>query len=481
MSRKREKPCETWRWDIRTEISWVAEVLGKAGYDKAGAPVDGVCTDSRGECGNKIFFALTGATGDGHDYLEEAVSRGAAALVVEKRRIKEAVPVAGGLPVIDVDDTLKALQRLSSAWRDRVAPRVIGITGSVGKTGTKELIAAVLASRYRVHATRGNYNNHIGVPLTLLSMPEDTEMLVVEMGASGKNEIGLLASIARPETGIITNIAPGHLESFGSIKGVARAKAELVESLPGDGAAVLPADDEFFAFLKERTGSRVLSFGFSQQADFRPIDIEKKEEMGYTFRLAGVSMETRRYGRHHLLNAAAVVAAASLYGMSPDEAAPVIAAAETVGGRGSVYDIAGIIFVDDSYNSNPASLKSAIDAFMEMPVNGKRWLVLGDMLELGEAGMELHEQMGVYCGKAGVDGLLTLGRHTVELNRAAAEQRRAPADISHFVDTARLAAYLDSFLAEGDCVLVKGSRSMHMENVIEEIAALRKTGKRMVC
>jgi UDP-N-acetylmuramoyl-tripeptide--D-alanyl-D-alanine ligase len=439
-----------------------------------------VCTDSRGDCAGRVFFALAGESADGHDHIGEAVSKGAAALVVNRNRSEDAARAAGGVPVIDVPDTLKSLQRLSAAWRDRVAPRVVGITGSVGKTGTKELLASVLALRHRVYATQGNYNNHIGVPLTLLSMGEDTQLLVVEMGASAKNEIRLLASIARPETGIITNIASGHLESFGTIKGVAKAKAELIESLPEGGAAVLPADDEFFAFLKERTKAKVVSFGFSPEAGFRPTELSKKEGGGYTFTLSGTRMETSRYGRHHVLNAACVVAAASLYGISPEEAAPVVAAAGPAGGRGAMYDIAGITFVDDSYNCNPASLTSAVDAFMEMPVKGRRWLVLGDMLELGEAGPELHAEMGTYCGKAGVDGLLTLGQLTVELNRAAAEQRRAPADISHFIDTGALAAYLDSFLASGDCVLVKGSRSMHMEKVIGEIAALRKAEKRKV-
>lgn len=427
-----------------------------------------------------MFFAIRGENENGHAFLDDAVSSGAAALVVNADEKGTVSGMAGSVPVIEVEDTVKALQALASAWRDRVDPLVIGITGSTGKTGTKNLAARIASARYRVHSTKGNFNNHIGVPLTILSMPEDTEVLIAEMGANHKKEITLLASIAKPDIGVITNIGPGHLEFFGSLKGVASAKAELVESLESGGTAVLPADDEFFEFLKGRTKAGVLSFGYSDEAVFRIEDVRKKEGAGYLFRLAEAELETCRYGRHHLLNAAAAIAAASKLGISPAEAAGAVASAEAAAGRGEVYEIAGITFIDDSYNSNPASLMSSVDAFMEMEVAGRRWLVLGDMLELGEASAGLHSEMGIYCGKAGVDGLLTLGEDTVELNRAAAVQRKAPGDISHFVDAVKLAAYLDSFLEEGDAVLVKGSRGMRMEKVMEEIELLRKAGKRRI-
>lgn len=446
----------------------------------SGIEVNGVAIDSRQDCTGKLFFAIRGENTDGHEFIEEAVEHGAVALVVERSAYDAGNSTETGIPLFDLPDTLEALQTLASLWREKVGPTVIGITGSTGKTGTKELAAAILATRYRVHFTKGNLNNHIGLPLTILSMPEDTEVLVAEMGANHKNEIKQLASIARPSIGVITNIGPGHLEHFGSVKGVARAKAELIEGLGEDCTAVLPADDEYFEFLRSRTKAGVVSFGFSEGADFRIEKIEKKEGGGYSFTLRDTIMETGRYGRHHLLNAAAVLAAVSDLEITPAEAASVISEVRPFEGRGNIYELAGITFIDDSYNSNPLSLQTAIEAFMEMETKGRRWLVLGDMLELGEASVQLHAEMGVLCGKAGVDGLLTLGKDTVELNRAAAMQRKAPGDISHFIDAAKLAAYLDSFLQAGDCVLVKGSRGMRMESVISEIESLREAEKKAV-
>ena len=441
--------------------------------------VAGVTTDSRTGTDGMLFVALKGEGGDGHDFIAEAVAGGAAALLVERDRgAREAAP---GLAVFEVRDTLEGLQTLAAAWRDRIDPKVVAITGSSGKTTAKELTAAVLSGRYSVHATSGNLNNHIGVPLTILSMPEGTEVLVTEMGANHKGEIAKLCAIARPDVGVVMNIGPSHLEFFGTLKGVAKAKSELVTSLGQDGTAVLPADDDFFGFLAERTKAPVVSFGFSEKADVRIEDIESREGGGYTFVIGGTGMEIRRFGRHHLLNAGAAAAVAGLLEVPAPEAAAAIAETGAVDGRGVVFDVAGITFVDETYNSNPASLRAAVDAFMEMPLEGRRWLVLGDMLELGKTAGELHEEAGAYCGKAGFDGIITLGDETVELNRAAAVQRRAPEIISHFLDAANLAAYLDGLLAEGDGVLVKGSRGMRMETVIEEIEKRRASaGRRTV-
>jgi UDP-N-acetylmuramoyl-tripeptide--D-alanyl-D-alanine ligase len=340
------------------------------------------------------------------------------------------------------------------------------------------MVSAVLSKRYRVHATKGNLNNHIGVPLTVLAMPEDTEVLVAEMGANHKGEIARLCGIVRPGIGVITNIGPGHLEFFGTLKGVAAAKSELVQALPENGAAVLPADDEFFDFLKGKTRAPVVAFGTSEEATVRIEDIEEREGGGFTFAIGGNTMEIRRFGRHNLLNAGAAAAVAGLLDVPAPETAAALAEAGAFNGRGVVLEVAGVTFVDETYNSNPASLKAAVEAFMEMPVEGRRWLVLGDMLELGESARELHEESGVFCGKAGVDGIITLGDETVELNRAASVQRKAPGIISHFLDSANLAAYLDGLLEEGDAVLVKGSRGMRMESVIDGIEKLRGTERR---
>jgi UDP-N-acetylmuramoyl-tripeptide--D-alanyl-D-alanine ligase len=461
----------------------VAESLREAGYEGAGAPdgsVDSVTVDTRKGCSGALFVALSGIRSDGHDFLEEAVAQGAAALLVSREREEAAGAVSAGKPVFAVPDTLAALQALAASYRRRVNPRVVAVTGTTGKTGTKDFIASILEERFTVHATPGNLNNHIGLPLTILGMKGGEDVLVAEMGANHENEIERLSEIAGPEVGVITNIGPGHLEFFGSLEGVASAKAELLESLPENGSAVLPADDEFFQFLSQRTRGRVVSFGFGEESDWRIEDLEREASAGYRFTLHGVAVTLARYGRHHLLNAAAAAAACSLLGSSGDEIADGIGRTRIPESRGVLYDIDGILFIDDSYNSNPASLAAAVGALMEMETDGRRWLVLGDMLELGEQSLDLHRESGEVCGKAGVDGIVTLGTDTVELSRAAAEQRKAPERISHFMDTAKLAAYLNTCIEKGDVVLVKGSRGMRMEGVIETMEELRNAQKRRV-
>ncbi len=380
--------------------------------------------------------------------------------------------------MFDVGDTLAGLQALAAAYRALVNPRVIAVTGSSGKTGTKDLIAAIVAKRFSVHATPGNLNNHIGLPLTILGMDGSESVCVTEMGANHRKEIKTLAGIAKPDIGVVTNVGPAHLEHFGSLKGVAAAKAELLEALPGEGTAVLPADDEFVDFLRERTKARVLTFGFSESADRRIANLEKRESGGYRFRVGDIDIEIARYGKHHVLNAAAAAIVGSIVGVPPEEIAAAVLEAPAHPGRGVLLDFDGILLVDESYNSNPASLRAAVEAFMEIPARGRRWLVLGDMLELGPSSADLHREAGVFCGRAKVDGILTIGAETVELNRAAAEQRKSPEHITHFLDAAKLAGYLNELLAPGDAVLVKGSRGMRMETILESIKSARGASTR---
>jgi UDP-N-acetylmuramoyl-tripeptide--D-alanyl-D-alanine ligase len=467
-----KRRSEPWRWDIRVDLRWVAGALAAAGYrggDPGAGVIEGVSIDTRAGCGHRLFVALKGDSADGHDYLRDAVEKGAAALLVSSGRKADAAKLAGAAAVFDVSDTVRGLQALAAAYRALVNPRVIAITGSAGKTGTKDFVAAILARRYCVHATPGNLNNHIGLPLTILGMEGSEEICVTEMGANHKKEIKALAGIARPDIGVVTNIGPAHLEFFGSLKGVAAAKAELLEALPSEGIAVLPADDEFIEFLKERTKARTVTFGFSENADRRITNLEKREGGGYCFRVGDISLEIARHGRHHVLNAAAAAVVGLDLGVPPEEIASAVLDAKVNPGRGVLIHIGGILFFDDSYNSNPASLRAAVEAFLEIPVEGRRWLVLGDMLELGVMSEDLHREAGVFCGRAKVDGIFTIGAETVELNRAAAGERKSPEHITHFLDVAALARYLNDLVAPGDAVLVKGSRGMHMEKIIEAI------------
>ena len=464
-------------------MRWVAEALKAAGYrggDPGAGVLAGVSIDTRGACEHRLFVALKGNAADGHDFLKDAIDKGAAALLVCSKRAGAAAQLAGSLPRFEVPDTLIALQALASAYRQLVNPRVIAVTGSTGKTGTKDFIASILARGFHVHATPGNLNNHIGLPLTLLGMEGSEDICVTEMGANHKKEIKTLADIANPEIGVVTNVGPAHLEFFGSLQGVASAKAELLEALPATGTAVLPADDEFIEFLKGRTRARSLSFGFSESADRRITGLERRQRVGYRFKVGDLSLEVARFGTHHVLNAAAAAVVASIVGAAPDDIASGIADAAVNAGRGVLVDLGGILFFDDSYNSNPASLKAAVEAFMEIPAVSRRWLVLGDMLELGDASEDLHREAGVFCGRSRVDGIFTIGAESVELSRAAAEQRKSPDHITHFMDAETFARYLGELLAPGDAVLVKGSHGMHMEKILDLIEQARGTARRRV-
>jgi UDP-N-acetylmuramoyl-tripeptide--D-alanyl-D-alanine ligase len=468
---------------MKADLVWVAGALRRAGYrgpDPHAGAVTRVSIDTRADCSGALFVALAGANADGHEYLREAIERGAVALLVARSRLDEAVAEAGNTPVFDVPDTLAGLQAIASAWRERVNPRVIAVTGSTGKTGTKDFAAAILARRFAVHATPGNLNNHIGLPLTILGMEDGAEICVTEMGANHRKEITALCDIAKPAIGVVTNIGPAHLEYFGSLKGVAAAKAELVEALPPSGTAVLPADDEFASFLASRTRARAIAVGFSESADRRIAELEGREGGGYRFRIGDILLEIGRHGRHHIMNAAMAAVVGEILEIPPLDIAAAVAETHSAPGRGAVYDIAGILFMDESYNANPASLRAAVDAFAEMAGNGRRWFVLGDMLELGAESAELHREAGVYCGRAKSDGILTLGTESVELSRAAAEQRKSPEHITHFIDANALAAHLDGLLRPGDLVLIKGSRLMRMETIMDRIEQARGARRRRI-
>ncbi len=440
----------------------------------------GFSIDTRRDCRQKLFVALPGGQGDGHDYLEDAVKEGARGVMISSDRDFSISAGHGEVAVFKVSDPLYGLQTMAQEYCKEIDPAIVAITGSTGKTTTKNLIASILGSNYRSYSTPGNMNNHIGLPLTVLGMEGGEELLVVEMGANHKGEIKRLCEICRPTTGVVTNVGRSHLEFFESLEGVAAAKAELLEALPPEGQAVLPADDRFIDFLRGRTEASVITFGFHEQADWSIGEVIPLDSGGYEFTVGGNVMRTVMPGRHNLLNVAAAVATAASLDIDMKEIISAVADIRPDPGRGGLFDIGGIIFMNDSYNSNPDSLRVSVDTFMELEVEGNRWLVLGDMLELGEQSEGLHREAGEYCGKAGVDGLVTLGDKTVELSRAAAEQRKAPSNISHFMEVEKLSHYLNRFLQPGDAVLVKGSRGMRMERVMEIIEKLRETERRRI-
>lgn len=419
----------------------------------------GVSTDTRSLRAGELFVALHGPNFDGEAFLEQAAKRKAAGAVV-------AHSVDAALPTIVVDDTMKALGELAASWRAQMPATVVGITGSNGKTTVKELLASCLSMTAKTLATHGNLNNEIGVPLMLLRMSEDHRFAVIEMGANHAGEIGYLSSLAAPKIVAITNAAPAHLEGFGSVEGVARAKGEILTVTPRPEFAILNADDDYFDYWQQEAGdAAIISFGLSAEADFRASHIVPTEE-GSEFSLhmpdTQLDIHLALAGKHNVLNACAAAAIASSLGIGAAHIKRGLEAVAPVGGRlQPVQSASGATLFDDSYNANPVSVQAAAEFLAAQ--DGESWLVLGDMAELGGDAELLHAHTGWVIREAGVRHLLATGplsRNTVE---SFGEGGR------WFESIDALNEALQQEISSRDVVLVKGSRSMGMERVVEAL------------
>ena len=419
----------------------------------------GVSTDTRSLRAGELFVALHGPNFDGEAFLEQAASRNAAGAVV-------AHSVDAALPTIVVDDTMKALGELAARWRAQMPATVVGITGSNGKTTVKELLASCLSITARTLATHGNLNNEIGVPLMLLRMNEDHRFAVIEMGANHSGEIGYLSSLASPKVVAITNAAPAHLEGFGSVEGVARAKGEILGVTPRPEFAILNADDDYFDYWQQEAGdAAVVSFGLNAEADFRASHIAPTEEgSAFTLHTPDTEMDIHLAlaGKHNVVNACAAAAIASSLGIGGAHIKRGLEAVAPVGGRlQPVQSASGATLFDDSYNANPVSVQAAAEFLAAQ--DGESWLVLGDMAELGGDSELLHAHTGWVIREAGVRHLLATGplsRKTVE---SFGEGGRWFDSIDALNDA------LQREISGRDVVLVKGSRSMGMERVVQAL------------
>ncbi|MCG6860941.1 MAG: UDP-N-acetylmuramoyl-tripeptide--D-alanyl-D-alanine ligase [Chromatiaceae bacterium] len=429
-------------------------------------PFDSVGKDSRGDCAGKLFVALRGERFDAHDFVAHAWHQGAAAALVDRL-------IDVDIPQLVVEDTRLALGRLAAAWRKRITGRVIALTGSNGKTTCKEMIAAVLAQVGTVGATRGNLNNDIGMPLTLLAA-RDEKFLVVEMGANHPGEVAYLTDIGRPEIAVITNAGRAHLEGFGSVEGVARAKGEIALGLPPDGTFVVPSDSPWTPLWRELAAGRpLLTCGLDASADVRvQADVVAGvwDSGGFrtSFRVrvgdSELDLELRLAGMHNVRNALVAVAVASVLGIEPEAIRTGLAGLKPVPGRlDPRLGPDGLRLIDDSYNANPDSVRAAIDVLVDLP--GRHWLVLGDLGELGPDAEALHRGLGETARAAGVDALYTVGR----LSALAAASFGSGG--VHFSDQASLISDLRRHLGPGDLVLVKGSRLAAMERVADALCA----------
>jgi UDP-N-acetylmuramoyl-tripeptide--D-alanyl-D-alanine ligase len=449
----------------------LSQAAAMAGGRMEGMDVEcsAVSIDSRTLPRGALFVALRGHNFDGHEFITAARDQGAAAAMVQR-------PVAQILPLIHVDDTRSALGRLAGEWRVRHDIPVVAVTGSNGKTTVKEMIAAILAQRGEVLATQGNLNNDIGVPLTLLRLCDAHRYAVIEMGANHPGEIDYVARMTRPGVAVVTNAGAAHLEGFGSLEGVARAKGELFTALGADGVAVVNADDRFAPLWEELIGARpVMRFGLEQDADVSVVAGTERMEVGDTLAMAftmrtpagDIPIRMQLCGRHNLLNACAAAAAAVAVGAAAADIQRGLASLRAVKGRLQLVVVApGVRMLDDTYNANPTSLRAALQVLAGTP--GEKILVLGDMAELGTGAEGLHGDMGEEARAAGVDHLLTLG----ELTRFTTQ--RFGTGARHFSTQAELIAALRALVGTRAgavvTIVVKGSRRMAMEQVVAALA-----------
>jgi UDP-N-acetylmuramoyl-tripeptide--D-alanyl-D-alanine ligase len=425
----------------------------------------GVSSDSRTLSAGDLFVALRGPRFNGNEFVGAALAAGAAGALVD-------APQALGVAQVVVADTQEALSRAGHAWRSAVDIPVIGVAGSNGKTTAKEMTAAILSAAGNTLATRGNLNNHIGVPLTLLRLEPGHRFAVIEMGANRAGEVAQLVAIARPTVGLITNAGAEHLEGFGSLEGVARAEGEMVAGLAADATAVINADDDFADLWRGMTRARLVTFGIANAADFRASGLRTTLGAGgflTRFRLASplgqADIELHLGGRHNVANALGAAAAAAAAGATLEQITRGLGAMRAVPGRLQLKQAAcGAWIIDDSYNANPSSVRAGIEVLAS--IEGRRWLVLGDMAELGEFAADAHSQVGAFARERGIERLLATGA------LAALAVERYGTGGQWFPDTGALTRELlralaaDGSEAASVRLLVKGSRVNRLERLV---------------
>lgn len=488
-----------------TEIAEILQCLPPLPADgRATGYSTGYSIDSRTIRPGDLFFAVVGQRLDGHDYVKQALDAGAAAAVISANRSNE-YPAHLRSKLLAVPDTLEALQRLAAAARRRWGGPLVAVTGSMGKTTTKQMIAALLRTRYRVLENEGNLNNHYGLPLSLLRLEPETEVGVFELAMSAPGEIRLLAALAAPDLGVVTNVGPVHLEFFPDVDAIARAKYELIETLGERAWAVLNADDPRVARFGDRMPARAVYFGTSRSAGFRAEDLSPNGNGGWAFRVSsvpgalppaafgavktpsglresgpgdfsGVHFHLPLLGRHNVLNALAALATGYLFGIPLGALQDAVAGLRPGFMRGEIVRLAnGASVVNDCYNANPFALEAMLEAVHSLPA-GRRIAVLGGMFELGPAAESLHARCGSRLAELGFDWLITVGDEA----RAIAQGARShglPAERSiHVASPEQAGAWLQSELREGDLVLLKASRAVHLETAWEQLAPFRTSG-----
>jgi UDP-N-acetylmuramoyl-tripeptide--D-alanyl-D-alanine ligase len=461
------------RWTIE-EVARALGVRPPGGVDSL-ARLAGVSINSRTLARGELFVAIHGPRHDGHDFVVAALEAGALAGVVAADRLSGYdEPYRSKL--LAVSDTLASLQNLAQAVRTGWGRRLAAVTGSAGKTTTKEILAALLAARFRILKSEGNLNNEYGLPLQLLRLDEADEAAVVELGMSHAGELKRLAEIARPDVGVVTRVAPVHLEFFASVEEIALAKRELIEGLAGrESVAVLNADDPLVSRFAQVAPGRVVTFGIEARADFRAENIQDRGLDGTEFDFLGPEGRARLSlplaGRHNISNALAALAAASVWGVGAAEAKKIFPKLEATGMRGRVlhYD-AGFTVINDCYNSNPVALAAMVGMLTSTPATGRHILAAGEMLELGPASAELHREAGrVAAAPRTLDWIIGVQGDAENLVRGAVAAGHPSARAKFCASSADAGAFLENLIERGDVILVKGSRGVKMERIVEAL------------
>ena len=411
--------------------------------------------DSRQIKDGSLFLAIKGERVDGHDYIEKCFAGGAVCAVCEKP------PVNEEKPYILVDSTLEAVKKIAKAYRQKFDIPVVGVSGSVGKTSTKEMLYAVLSQKFRTHKTQGNLNNELGVPLTLLSMPEDTQAAVIEMGISDFGEMTRLSEMVQPTICVLTIIGCCHLENLGDRDGVLKAKTEMFKNAAENAEYILNGDDDKLYSVTEVNGKKPIYFGFAGDNDYYAEDIENNGEGGISCTLCfdntRLNVNIPAIGSYMVSNALAAVAAGRLLGLSDEQLINGVQSYKTVGSRANVINTGKIRIIDDCYNANPTSVKASLDTLVNF--SGRKVAILGDMKELGTDELKLHLETGKYAKDKGVDLVIAVGPLAVELAKGA--------DGEWFESVEQVKSAIPALINDGDTVLVKASHSMHFEEIVD--------------
>lgn len=444
---------------------WISSIFTNfRGNGASDIPLFEVTTDSRKKAEQSLFIPLIGEKFDGHNFAEQALENGAAAFLWEQTK-----PLPPNLPedfpVFFVEDTLAALQQLAKHYREQVNPIVIGITGSNGKTTTKDLTASVVSSRYRTHYTEGNFNNHIGMPLTILSMPKNTEVLIVEMGMSDFGEIELLSSIARPDFAIITNIGESHIEYLGSRKGIAKAKMEITKGMSNDGIIVIDGDEPLLEDVKQT--HRTETCGFTSSSDHIIHQVEITEH-GTDFQLFNEKYHIPLYGKHHAKNAAFAITIGKHLHISQEMIKAGLTSLKQTGMRFEMMKgKAGATIINDAYNASPTSMKAAIEVVKQMSGYENKILVLGDVLELGDHSEVLHRSVAASIDSP-ITAVFTFGSDAKFITDEVQKSKKHIQAV-HFTEKQSLLHALQKFENGASLILFKASRGLKFETLIDNL------------